>query len=103
MIVRAAEREEYPEIFDLVDKAFKGSTIERTMINVTTSGDPNFQKGDLRVVEAEGRIASMMMLIRRPLRIGTAIVNGAMVGPVATHPNFQGGGYCSAVMRDAVQ
>jgi predicted N-acetyltransferase YhbS/L-amino acid N-acyltransferase YncA len=103
MIVRAAEREECPEICDLVDKAFKGSTIERTMIDVTTGVDPNFQKGDLRVAEADGRIASMMMLIRRPLRIGTAIVNGAMVGPVATHPNFQGKGYCSAVMRDAVR
>ena len=103
MIVRAAERDEYPEICKLVHKAFKGSTIERTMINVTTSGDPNFQKGDLRVLEADGRIASMMMLIRWPLRIGTAIVNGAMVGPVATHPSFQGKGYCSAVMRDAVQ
>ncbi len=103
MIVRAAERDEYPEICDLVDKSFKGSTIERTMINTTISGDPNFQKNDLRVVEADRRIASIMMLIRRPLRIGTAIVDGAMVGPVATHPNFQGKGYCSAVMRDAVQ
>jgi predicted acetyltransferase len=46
---------------------------------------------------------SMMMLLRRPLRIGTAVVNGAIIAPVATHPNHQGKKYCSAVMRDAVR
>jgi len=45
----------------------------------------------------------MMMLIRRPLRIGTAIVNGAIVAPVATRPDYQGKGYCSAVMKNAIQ
>ena len=45
----------------------------------------------------------MMMLTRRPLRVGTAVVSGVNVGPVATHPDYQGKGYCSAVMRNAVQ
>lgn len=76
-IVRAAEPEEYAEICAMVDKAFKPSSIEHTIIDVTTSEDRNFQRGDLRVVEADGKIVSMMMLIRRPLRIGTATVNGA--------------------------
>jgi len=103
LIVRAAEPDEYPEIYAMVDKAFKPSTIEHTIIDITTRKDHNFQRGDLRVVEADGKIVSMMMLIRRPLRIGTAIVNGALVAPVATHPDFQRKGYCSAVMRDAVR
>jgi len=102
MIVRAAEPEEYPEICDMLDKAFK-SKLERKIVTVTTAEDPNFRKGDLRVLEVNGKIVSMMMLIRKPLRIGTAVVNGAIVAPVATHPDHQRKGCCSAVMRNAVQ
>lgn len=103
MIVKVADPEEYTEIGDMVDKAFKESKLERRIIEVTTGDDPNFKKGDLRVAEADGKIVSMMMLIRRPLRIGTAVVNGAIVAPVAVHPNHEKKGYCSAVMRNAVQ
>jgi len=102
MIVKAAEPEEYAEIRDMLDKAFK-SELVCDIAEITTSKDANFQKGDLRVVEVDGKIVSMMMLIRRPLRFGTAIVNGAIIAPVATHPDYQGKGYCSAVMRDAVR
>jgi len=103
MIVRPAEPHEYAQIHDLLKQAFRHSELESTMIRVSTEQDPNFRKEDLRVVEAAGRIVSMMLIIRRPLRIGTAIVNGAIVGPVATHPDHRNRGYCSAVMRDAVQ
>lgn len=103
MMVGAASSGEYAEICDLVDKAFKQSKLEKTIIQTTINEDPNFQEGDLRVAKAHGKIVSMMMLKRRPLRIGTAIVNGAIVAPVATHPNYQRMGYCSAVMRDAVR
>jgi len=103
MIVGAADPEDYLEIYDIVDRAFKHSELESRIITVTTREDPNFQKGDLRVVKIDRKIVSMMMIIRRPLRIGTAIVKGGIVSPVATHPDFQGKGHCSAVMRDAVQ
>ncbi len=103
MITRAAEPGDYSEIYEMMSKAFKPCTIERTMIRVTTGEDPNFKKGDLRVVEIDGKIVSMMMLARRQLRIGTAILNGAIVGPVATDPGCQRKGHCSAVMRDAVR
>jgi predicted acetyltransferase len=103
MMVGAASPEEYAEIHDLVDRAFKHSRLESTIIEVTTNDDPSFQKGDLRVAKIHGKIVSMMMLKRRPLRIGAAVVNGAIVAPVATHPGYQGKGYCSAVMRDAIR
>jgi predicted acetyltransferase len=103
MIVGAASSEEYAEINELVDKAFKHSKLESTIIRVTTGEDPSFQEGDLRVAKVDGKIASMMMLKRRQLRIGTAVVNGAFVAPVATHPDCEGMGYCSAVMRDAIR
>jgi predicted N-acetyltransferase YhbS len=102
MIVRAAEPEEYRDIYALADAAFQ-SPLERKIIQVTVSEDPRFQPGDLRVVSVDGRVVSMMLLLRRPLRVGRAVVNGAIVAPVATHPEHQGRGYCSAVMRDAIQ
>jgi len=102
MIVRAADPKEYDDIYDLADAAFK-SYPERMMIEVTVSDDPHFRPGDLRVVSVDGNVVSMMMLLRRPLRIGTAVVNGAIIAPVATHPDHQGKKYCSAVMRDAVR
>ncbi len=102
MIVRPAEPKEYNDIYDLADAAFK-SHLERMMILVTVSEDPRFQPGDLRVVSVDDKVVSMMMLLRRPLRMGRAVLKGAIVAPVATHPDHQGKGYCSAVMRDAVQ
>ncbi len=101
MIVRAAQPEEYRDVSALVDAAFK-SPLERRIMQVTVSMDPRFQSGDLRVVSVDGHVVSMMLLLRRPLRVGCAVVRGAIVAPVATHPDHQGKGYCSAVMRDAV-
>ena len=103
MIVKAADPAEYAEVYEVINKAFKQSELENTMIQVTTSEDSNFRRGDLRVLKVEGKIVSVMMLIRRQLRIGTAVVNGAIVAPVATHPDYQKKGYCSAVMREAVE
>ena len=77
MIVRAADPKEYDDIYDLADAAFK-SYPERMIIEVTVSDDPHFRPGDLRVVSVDGNVVSMMMLLRRPLRIGTAVVNGPL-------------------------
>ncbi len=103
MIVEAADPEEYGAICDVVDQANNQATLESTIIKATTREDPRFQKGDLRIVRVEGTIVSMAMLIRRPLRIGTALVKGALIAPVATHPNHQRRGYCSAVMQNMIQ
>jgi predicted acetyltransferase len=105
MKVRAAKPEEYKEIGEMLHHAFQqgnGTDLERCIVEVTTTEDPNFHESDLRVTEVEGKIVSMMMIIRRPIRIGTAVVKGALVAPVATHPEHQRKGYCSAVMRDAI-
>jgi len=103
MLVKTADPEDYAGIYDIIDKAFRQPRIERTMIDITMREDPGFRRGDLRIVEVDGKIVSMMMIIRRPLRIGSAIVNGAIVGPVATLPDYERRGYCSAVMRDAIR
>jgi len=103
MIVKAADPEEYEAISEMVERANNHSTLESTIIKATTREDPAFQKGDLRVVKVDGTIMGTAMLIRRPIRIGTALVKGALVAPVATHPDHQRKGYCSAVMKNLIQ
>jgi hypothetical protein len=73
MIVRAAEPEEYRDIYALADAAFQ-SPLERKIIQVTVSENPPFQPGDLQVVSVDGRVVSMTLL-RRPLRVGRAVTS----------------------------
>ncbi len=106
---RAAEEAEYEEILTMTQEAFRKAAggrstgeLERNIVEATVTADSNFRKGDLRIVEAEGKIVSMMLIIRRQARIGRAIVNNAIVSPVATRAGHEKKGYCSAVMRDAI-
>jgi len=106
---RSAEEVEHEEILTMTQEAFRKAAggrstgeFERSIVEATVAADPNFREGDLRIAEAEGKIVSMMLIIRRQARIGRAIVNNAMVSPVATRVGHEKKGYCSAVMRDAI-
>lgn len=106
---RSAEEAEYEEILTMTQEAFRKAAggrstgeLERNIVKATVTADPDFRKGDLRIVEAEGKIVSMMLIIRRQVRVGTGIVNNAIVSPVATRVGHEKKGYCSAVMRDAI-
>jgi predicted N-acetyltransferase YhbS len=106
---RSTEEAEYEETFTMTQEAFRKAAggrstgkFERNIVEATVTADPNFRKGDLRIVEAEGKIVSMMLIIRRQVRIGRAIVNDAIVSPVATRVGHEKKGYCSLVMRDAI-
>ncbi len=105
-----AEEAEYDDILKMTQEAFRKASdgrstgeFESNIVEATTINDPNFHEGDLRVVEAEGRIASMMLIVRRQARIGKATVNNAIISPVATRVGEERKGYCSAVMRDAIE
>ena len=106
---RSAEKAEYEEIFTMTQEAFRKAAdgrstgkLESNIVEATVTADPSFRKGDLRIAEAEGKIVSMMLIIRRQVRIGKAIVNNAIVSPVATRVAHEEKGYCSLVMRDAI-
>lgn len=108
MTVRSAKPDDYDQIYRLLDKAFRKSPTEpalceQTIVKVVATEDPSFRQENLRVVEVDGKIVSMMLLTSRPLRIGSALVNHNIVAPVATDPREEKKGYCSAVMRDAVE
>ncbi|MCW3993644.1 MAG: GNAT family N-acetyltransferase, partial [Candidatus Bathyarchaeota archaeon] len=106
---RCAEEAEYEEIFTMTQEAFRKAAggrstgeLERNIVEATVTADPSFRKGDLRIVEAEGKIVSMMLIIRRQVRIGRALVNNAIVSPVATRVSHEKKGYCSLAMRNAI-
>ena len=106
---RGAEEAEYHEILMMTQEAFGKASggrstgeFERNIVEATVVADPNFREGDLRIVEAEGKIVSMMLIIRRQVRIGRAIIDNAIVSPVATRVGYEKKGYCSLVMRDAI-
>ncbi|MCJ7770494.1 GNAT family N-acetyltransferase [Candidatus Bathyarchaeota archaeon] len=103
MIVKPADPEEYDDIHEIVKAAFEQPNLELGLIKAITNDDPNFHRGDLRIVRENEEAVSMMLIIRKTLRIGEALVNGAIVAPVATRPSHKGRGYCSAVMRDAIE
>jgi len=69
---RSAEEAEYEDILVMTQEAFRKAAggrstgkLERNIVEATVGADPNFRKGDLRIVEAEGKIVSMMLIIRR--------------------------------------
>ncbi|MBE0512765.1 GNAT family N-acetyltransferase, partial [Candidatus Bathyarchaeota archaeon] len=106
---RSAEEADHDEILTMTQEAFRKAAggrstgeFESNIVEATVTADPNFRKGDLRIVEAEGKIVSMMLIIRRQARIGKAIVNNAIVSPVATRVGHEKKGYCSLVMRNAI-
>ena len=103
MIAKSADPGEYDEVREIVKAAFEHPDLELALVKTITNDDPNFHKGDLRIVRDNGKAVSMMLIIRKTLRIGEALVNGAIVAPVATHPSYGRRGYCSAVMRDALE
>jgi predicted N-acetyltransferase YhbS len=110
IVPRPARPEEYPAVGNLVDRAFRplygdsyeGVTTERRLVEILSQEDPSFRPQHLRLVEAGGQIVSMMMLIERQLRFGSASVRGNIIAPVATDPDHERQGHCSRVMRDAV-
>ena len=45
----------------------------------------------------------MMLIVRRQARIGKATVRNAIISPVATRAGEERRGYCSVIMRDAIE
>ncbi len=107
---RYAEESDLEEVLEITQEAFRKTSagtstgeFERTIVESTVRNDPNFRRGDLRIVEAEGKIVSIMLIIRRQARIGKSKVKNAIVSPVATKPSHERKGYCSLVMRDSIR
>ncbi len=102
MKVHAARPSEYDAVIEMVERRFDPGDGAPRIVDATLRNDPRFRPEHLRVVEAEGKLAGMMLFIDRMVRIGSAKVRCGIVAPVATDRVYEGRGVASLVMRDAL-
>lgn len=96
----AAERE---DIRKMVKACFPNAPepgMENHVFNALWRG-PTFRPEHTRIVVVDGRVVSVVVLGPRLFRFGPVSVPAMTVGPVATHPDFQGHGYAAMAMNDS--
>lgn len=94
-IIRGARESDFDAIRDLERMSWPGEKC--LYIN-----DPWFHWDQFRIAEADGRIVSMLKILRRAIAgvNGTVVLGG--IGSVSTHPDYRGRGHSGAVLQDAV-
>ena len=65
--------------------------------------DPWFDLNNTRACFVDGKVASVVQVFDRPMRIGNCVVRMGGVGSVGTDPAYRRAGYSSEVLRDSVQ
>lgn len=95
--LRVDEREGF---LDLVDAAFVDE--DRALFARYLDADPNLGCEDTWVAVEAGRIVSSVQIFTRTIRLrGEAVALGG-IGSVATHPDREGRGHASALLRRAI-
>ena len=100
MEIRGVRESELPEMIDLQCQIFRPDGHERYQQYVHT--DPSYQYDQSRVVVVNGRIVSTLRVWEREMRIGSIAVPMGGIGGVGTHPDHQGAGYATALMKDTI-
>ena len=100
MEIRGIRESELAEMIDLQCRVFRPDGHERYWQYVRT--DPSYRYDQSRVVVVKGRIVSTLRVWEREMRIGSIAVPMGGIGGVGTHPDHQGAGYATALMKDTV-
>lgn len=100
MIVRPARPEDFDEIIALERKAFP--SVPGEMIRSFAFNDPWGRLEHTRVAEIDGEIASIVRIVRRPIRLGGVTIWLGGISGVGTLPKHRGKGGASACLRDAL-
>lgn len=99
--IRSARREDFPAIYDLLEVCFRNERIEYFIHQ--TEDDSTYRLRQTRVLEADGRVVSHVRIFaRRMLVRGVALPIGG-IGSVATYPEYEGRGFATALLRDAIE
>ena len=98
MEIRGVRESELAEMIDLQCRVFRSDGHERYSGYVRT--DPSYRYDQSRVVVVNGRIVSTLRVWEREIRIGSIAVPMGGIGGVGTHPDHQGAGYATALMKD---
>jgi len=98
-------KEDWEQIADLVAQAFAGEGGYHQVYEHTLKGlprDPTHRPENIRVVEADGRIVSLVVIVDRMIRVGSAILRMGGLGGVTTHGAYRGRGYMRALIQDCL-
>ena len=94
------------ELDDTIDcsvRAFGDSGDRRSRFTNFVKQDPWFDLNNTRACFVNGKVASVVQIFDRPMRIGNCAVRMGGVGSVGTDPTHRRAGYSSRVLRDTVQ
>ena len=94
------------ELEDTIDcsvRAFGDSGDRRDRFGNFVKHDPWFDLNNTRACFVDGKVASVVQIFDRPMRIGNCVVRMGGVGSVGTDPAYRRTGYSSRVLRDSVQ
>ena len=100
MEIRGIRESELAEMIDLQCQVFRPDGQERYQQYVRT--DPSYRYDQSRVVVVNGQIVSTLRVWEREMRIGSVSVPMGGIGGVGTHPDHQGAGYATALMKDTI-
>ncbi|MEW6358420.1 MAG: GNAT family N-acetyltransferase [Planctomycetota bacterium] len=101
MVFRHGRPDDADSIFDVMARAFKIE--ERDPKYAHRKKDAAEHAGSYRVLELDGRIVSVVRILRHPMQVGRAVIIKGDVGEVSTHPDFQGRGLMTEFMHDCVR
>ncbi len=65
--------------------------------------DPWFDLNNTRACFVDGKVASVVQVFDRPMRIANGVVRMGAVGSVGTDPTHRRAGYSSGVLRDSIR
>ena len=100
MEIRGIRESELAEMIDLQCRVFRPDGHERYWQYVRT--DPSYRYDQSRIVVVNGQIVSTLRVWEREMRIGSIAVPMGGIGGVGTHPDHQGAGYATALMKDTI-
>ena len=83
--------------------AFGDSGDRRSRFTNSVKQDPWFDLNNTRACFVDGKVASVVQVFDRPMRIGNCVVRMGGVGSVGTDPAHRRAGYSSRVLRDSVR
>ena len=84
-------------------RAFGDSGDRRCRFTNFVKQDPWFDINNARACFVDGKVASVVQIFDRPMRIGNCAIRMGGVGSVGTDPAYRRAGYSSEVLRDTVQ
>lgn len=97
---RAIKQSELDECLDLWGNVFG---VGRDYFPPYFFGDPWFRRVYTRVAVADGKIASVIQICERRVRVGEAELTMGGIGNVATHPDYRGRGYSQRLLQDCAK